>query len=133
MDYQEPSLGIMTMMKSDRGNIYRVSCSCGEPDHDMTFHLETVDDEIEMHTYVNVNTDHWSNWLMLDLYKLVDNYVLYSALYSMVTTINTIVRNTKLTWNIWSKGSIKFESTIIMKKEQALQYAETIKHAFGEE
>lgn len=129
MNYKEPALGIMKMYEYDNSVAYEVKCTCGNEDHTLHTVVEAFDDNVAVTTFVTVNTDYWSEWLKLDIDKLVDNYFLYSAAYSLLGFINYIARNLKLTYHIWVKGCVKFENSTIMTLEQANNYADTLKHA----
>jgi hypothetical protein len=42
---------------------------------------------------------------------------------------NGLVTRLKLTWDVWVKGYVRAETTILMSEQQALNYAETLKSA----
>lgn len=132
MEFKEPLLGIMKIYDYPQSKAYEVRCTCGNPDHLLHTLVEVEDDTVIVNTYVTVNSDYWSEWLTLDMSKLIDNYALYSAVYAGLGFVNYIARNLQKTYDIWVKGCIKLENTTIMSQEQAIHYADTIKHAISE-
>ena len=43
--------------------------------------------------------------------------------------VNSLTRKIKLTWTLWTKGYVEYQGSLIMNKQVALNYAETLKSA----
>ena len=127
MKAEKPAEGILKTHNFGKSKWYKVVCGCGQPDHDLTVEVEAEDTGISVNTYATVKTDYWTesvkkrydidsewqqefDWFWKDLW-------------------NGLITRLKLTWTIWTKGYIQAETTILMTKQQALNYAETLKSA----
>lgn len=100
MKAQVPAEGIM--LQSDFGNAktYHVECECTDPDHG---HLVDVSADEDF----GVTVEIW-------------------------TTAETPVWKTsrwKMIWQLLTKGTVKYNVALIMREQQALNYAEAIKRA----
>jgi len=128
MKAEAPAQGIMKTGDYGDSKWYKVSCSCGQPDHDITFEVEVNDGgEIVVNTYIDTKTDYWTEALK-KRYD-IDNPWMQEIDWAVKEFINGLVRRLKFTWKMWTKGYIRTESTTVMTKQQALNYAETLKQA----
>jgi hypothetical protein len=99
MKTQLPAEGILK--RNDWGDAvsYQVVCQCFDPEHDHSVWIEAEDKDITITTC----TTQKSKWWKLDRWHLI--------------------------WTLLTKGYIEYEANIIMSEQQALNYAETLKHA----
>ena len=106
---------------------YKVVCGCGQPDHDIDFEVEACDTGINVNTYVTAKSDYWTD----STKKRYDIDIIWMQEFDWFwkDIVNGLVRRVKLTWEIWTKGYVRTETTIAMNEQQALNYAETLKLA----
>jgi len=93
---QVPAEGIMKTNDWGDSKVYRVTCSCGASDHDHHVWIEADDHEVSVTIYTTVKSNWWSK-----------------------TRWHAI-------WTLLTKGYIDTESTVIMRKQQAVNYAHTL-------
>jgi hypothetical protein len=96
MNYQTPAEGIMQTNDWGDSKVYRVTCSCGASDHDHHMWVEADDHEVSVTIYTTVKSNWWSK-----------------------TRWHAI-------WTLLTKGYIDTESTVIMRRQQAFNYAHTL-------
>ena len=99
MTPQVPAEGIMKTNDWGDSKVYRVTCNCGASDHDHHMWVEADDHEISVTIYTTNKTNFWSKTRWYHI------------------------------WTLLTKGYIDSESTVIMGRQQALNYAETLKSA----
>ena len=96
---EKPAVGILK--RSDWGDAisYQVTCECTDSNHDHNVWVEADDQRVTVTTY----TTQKSEWWKLNRWQTI--------------------------WILLTKGYVKYEATIIMTEQQALNYAETLKQA----
>ena len=99
MKAQAPAEGIMKTNDWGDSKVYRVTCNCGASDHDHHVWVEADDHEISVTIYTTNKTNFWSKTRWYHI------------------------------WTLLTKGYIDSESTVIMSRQQALNYAEILKSA----
>ena len=99
MNSQIPAEGIMKTNDWGDSKVYRVTCNCGASDHDHHVWVEADDHEVSVTIYTNSKTNFWSKTRWYHI------------------------------WTLLTKGYVDSESTVIMGRQQALNYAETLKSA----
>ena len=128
MKAEAPALGIMKTGDYGDSVFYKVACSCGSTDHDVDFNVEINDGgEISLNTYVTVKSDYWSQ--VVKKRWDIDNDWAQEFDWAWKDIVNGFVRRVKLTWQLWTKGYVRAESTLLMNEQQALNYAETLRQA----
>jgi hypothetical protein len=127
MKPEQPAEGIMKTGEFGDSKFYKVVCTCGQPDHDIDFEVEACDTGINVNTYVTAKSDYWTS--AVEKRYDIDNPWLQEWDWFWKDLVNGIVTRVKLTWIIWTKGHVQVETTIAMNKQQALNYAETLKSA----
>jgi hypothetical protein len=127
MKPETPAEGILKTHDFGDSKWYHVVCGCGQPDHQLTVEVEAEDTGVSVNTYATVKTDYWSESVK-KRYD-IDNPYLQELDWALKDTWNGLVTRLKLTWNVWTKGYIRAETTILMSEQQALNYAETLKSA----
>lgn len=102
MKVQIPAEGILK--RSDYGDAksYQISCECHQPDHEHNVWVEADDSAITVTIYTTAKSKWWST------------------------------NRWKQMWSLVTKGYIEYEADIIMTKQQALNYAETLKSAVAD-
>ena len=97
---QVPAEGIMQSHDWGKSKVYRVACECGASEHDHHVWVEADDrGEVSVTVYTTVR----SNWWSKDRWHAI--------------------------WSLLTKGYVDTESTLIMNKQQAFNYAHTLSSA----
>ena len=99
MKTQKPAEGILKRKDWGDSKSYIVPCDCGSDDHSHNVWVEADESDITVNTYTMQKTNFWSK-----------------------TRWHHI-------WTLLTKGYVEYEASIIMSEQQALNYAETLKHA----
>jgi hypothetical protein len=96
---QTPAEGIMKTNDWGDSRVYRISCNCGDENHNHNMWVEADDSDITVTIYTTGKTNYWSKTRWYHI------------------------------WTLLTKGYIDTESTVCLTKQQALNYAETLKSA----
>lgn len=109
---QSPAQGIL--LKRDFGDMkmYEIACECGNSDDVITLTVEVDDCGVAIHQYVKVKTAWWTT--------------------CDCGFLGAIWTRLKLTYSVWVKGYLEYESFTMLNQQSALNYAETIKTAISE-
>ena len=99
---QPPAEGIMKTNDWGNSKVYRITCECGNTDCDHNVWVEADDCGIVVTIYTTGKTNFWSR-----------------------TRWHHI-------WTLLTKGYIDTESSVHLNKQQALNYAETLKSAISD-
>lgn len=127
MKLEIPAEGIMKTSDFGDSKFYKVVCGCGQPDHDIDFEVEADETGVNVNSYITAKSNYWSETTK-KRYD-IDSVWMQEWDWYWKDIVNGLVRRIKLTWEIWCKGYVRTETTIIMNKQQALNYAETLKSA----
>jgi len=126
--YQKPAMGILKSY--DYGDLvsYNIPCSCMNADDEVDMMIE-IDDggEITISTDVKPKSAYWKN--IVNTYSSCSNPILYNIDNWFRYIINGLYHRLNITYNVWVNGYVQYNHTIIMNKQQACNYAETIKQA----
>lgn len=127
MKAQTPADGIKIDADLGDSKFYTVSCSCGSPDDELEFYVEVDEDAINItvNTVCTQKTDFWTK--KFNAPRHANDFV--DACY---TFANALWMRLRLTKEIWIRGYVEYKSYTIMNKQQALNYAETLKTAIAE-
>jgi hypothetical protein len=99
MKMQIPAEGIMKTNDWGDSRVYRIACNCGDENHNHNMWVEADDHDITVTIYTTSKTNYWSKTRWYHI------------------------------WTLLTKGYIDTESTVCFSKQQALNYAETLKSA----
>jgi hypothetical protein len=127
MKAQQPAEGILKTNDFGDSKWYQVVCGCGQPDHTLTVEVEADDIGVSVNTYTTVKTDYWTDTVK-KRYD-IDNPYLQELDWFWKDMVNGFLTRLRLTWDIWIKGYVRAETTVLMTEQQALNYAETLKAA----
>ncbi len=96
---ETPAKGVLK--RNDWGDAitYQVVCECGDSNHDHNVWVEADDSQVTVTTY----TTQKSEWWKLNRWQTI--------------------------WTLLTKGYVKYEASIVMTEQQAINYAETLKKA----
>ena len=99
MNYQIPAEGILKHNDWGDSKVYRVTCECGDENHNHNVWVEAEDSGIVVTVYTTTQTNFWSTTRWYHI------------------------------WTLFTKGYIDTESSVHLTKQQTLNYAETLKSA----
>jgi hypothetical protein len=99
MTPQIPAQGIMKTNDWGDSRVYRIACNCGDENHNHDMWVEADDHDITVTIYTTGKTNYWSKTRWSHI------------------------------WTLLTKGYIDTGSTVCLSKQQALNYADTLKSA----
>jgi hypothetical protein len=99
MKAQTPAEGILKTNDWGDSKVYRVVCECSDNRCDHNVWVEADEHDITVTTYITLRTNFWSKTRWSNI------------------------------WTLLTKGYVDYESSILFRKQQALNYAETLKSA----
>jgi hypothetical protein len=99
---QIPAEGIMKTNDWGNSKVYRVACNCHDESHNHNVWIEADDCDIVVTVYTTSKTNWWSKTRWYHI------------------------------WTLLTKGYIDTESSVHLNKQQALNYAETLKSAIDD-
>ena len=97
MKMQIPAEGIMKTNDWGDSKVYRIACNCGDENHNHNMWIEADEHDIIVTIYTTGKTNFWSKTRWYQI------------------------------WTLLTKGYIDTESTVCLNRQQALNYAETLK------
>lgn len=100
MKAQTPAEGILLQRDWGKAKTYSIECECTDPDHAHTLDVEADEDfGVTATIWTTAHVPLWS------------------------------VSRWKLIWQLLTKGEVKYEVALILREQQALNYAEALKGA----
>lgn len=99
MNAQLPAEGVLKHNDWGDSKVYRVTCECGSAECDHNVWVEADDTGVEVTIYTTVRTNFWTQTRWYHI------------------------------WTLLTKGYIDTQSTVCLKRQGALNYAETLKSA----
>ena len=133
MKAQKPAEGISLAMDFGDSKHYRIDCSCGNEEDRINMMVELDEDLREIRVVFDSThaTEWWRELAPWDVYK-IDNSWLFSIANSVKSLVNGLAHRLAVTRDVWFKGYVKIYTSTYMTKQQALNFAETIKDAIKE-
>lgn len=127
MKSEKPAEGILK--RNDWGNSkwYQVVCGCGQEYHDHNVDVEADETGINVNVHMTVKSDYWGE--IVEKHYDIDSPYLQEVDWFWKDLVNGIWNRLKVTWEVWTTGAVTAQTTITMTKQQALNYAETLKSA----
>jgi hypothetical protein len=102
MKAQIPAEGIMKTNDWGDSKVYRVACGCGDENHNHNVWIEADEHDIIVTIYTTGKTNFWSKTRWYHI------------------------------WTLLTKGYIDTESSVHLNKQQAFNYAETLKSSIAD-
>jgi len=102
MNPQIPAEGIMKTNDWGNSRVYRVACNCHDENHNHNVWIEADESDIVVTIYTTGKTNWWSKTRWYHI------------------------------WTLLAKGYIDTESSVHLSRQQALNYAETLKSAIDD-
>ena len=130
MKAETPAQGISKKQAFDDAVWYEVPCECGDPDHYHSIWVESDNNPKLITVYISTEstTDFWTQTVPEHIEKIDSPFV--SWVWQTVSyTINETVRRARLITRILFKGYAKYESTVILTKQQAYNYSKALENA----
>ena len=127
MKPQLPAEGILKTNDYGDSKWYHVVCGCGQPDHAVTVEIEADETGVSVNTYATVKTDYWTESVK-KRYD-IDSPWLQEWDWFWKDLVNGLLTRLRLTWDIWIKGYVRAETTVLMSEQQAINYAATLTSA----
>lgn len=127
MKPETPAEGILKTNDYGDSRWYQVVCGCGQPDHTLTVEVEADETGVHVNTYATVKTDYWTDTVK-KRYD-IDSPWLQEWDWFWKGLVNGFVTRLKLTWDIWIKGYVRAETTVLMSAQQTVNYAHTLTSA----
>lgn len=127
MKPQEPAEGILKRYDWGDAKWYQVVCGCGQEYHDHNVEVEANDHEVSVNIHATAKTDYWSE--LVEKRYDIDNPWAQELDWFVKDLINGLWTRLKVTWEVWTTGAVRVETTITMTEQQTLNYAETLKNA----
>lgn len=127
MKSQKPAEGILSRGDFGDSKFYQVVCGCGQEYHDHTVEVEAADTGINVNIYATAKSDYWTE--TVEKRYDIDNPWQQEFDWFWKDLVNGLVRRLNVTWEVWTTGAVRVETTIAMSEQQALNYADTLKQA----
>jgi hypothetical protein len=99
MKAEKPAEGIMKTNDWGDSKTYRVACDCGSAEHTHDVWVEADDSGITTTVHTQVKSKYWS----LNRWQKI--------------------------WTLLTRGYVEYEASIIMSRQQAMNYAKCLEHA----
>lgn len=122
---QTPAEGILKRNDFGDSKFYQIVCGCGQDCHDHNVEVEADETGVNVNIYITAKSNYWHE----PVKKVYDIDSAWAQEFDWFwkDIINGLVRRIKTTWEVWTTGAVKVETTIAMSEQQAINYAETLK------
>ncbi len=127
LKHQEPAEGILKRSDFGDSKYYQVVCGCGQEYHDHNVEVEASETGINVNIYATAKTNYWRE--TVEKRYDIDSPYLQEIDWFFKDLINGFVNRIKVTWELWTTGAVRVETTIAMTEQQALNYAKTLENA----
>ena len=125
MKTQIPAEGILKRNDFGDTKYYQVVCGCGQEYHDHNVEIEADETGVNVNIYATARTNYWSE--LIEKRYDIDSIYWQELDWFLKDLINGFWTRLKVTWELWTTGSVRVETTITMSEQQTLNYAETLK------
>jgi hypothetical protein len=103
MQAETPARGILKRNDWGDSQLYQVACECADSEHD---HHVWVESDDTNRVTVTIYTTVKSNWWDTSRWQLI--------------------------WRLLTRGYVKYEATVVLTQQQALNYAATLEQAVAD-
>jgi hypothetical protein len=126
---QVPAEGIMEMNRFGGSRTFRVSCVCGDHDHEMWMDVECEDDfpDVTVTSYAKLTTDYWTE-ARPKRYD-IDNNILQEWDWRWKGLYNGLATRLRITWELWTKGEVTYQASTILSRQAALNLSVALAQA----
>lgn len=132
MKAEQPAQGISKKAEFDDAVWYEVNCECGSHNH---YHSLWVDRDLDtklitVSITTESSTDFWTQTVRED--AKIHNVALHWIWWRVGYAVNETVRRAKIIVRVLFKGYIKYDSTVLLTKQQAYNYAKALENSVKE-
>jgi len=130
MKAETPAQGISKKQAFDDAVWYEVDCECGSPHHYHSVWIEQDPETklVSVEITTESTTDFWTQTVPERIEKI--DFPFVSWVWQTISyAINETVRRARLITRILFKGYAKYESTVILTKQQAYNYSKALENA----
>lgn len=99
MKNEKPAEGVLKLNDWGESKWYYITCDCLSPDHAHTVEVEADDHSVSVHIHTTVSTRFWEK------------------------------RRWRQIWHLLTRGYAEYEGTVILKEQQAINYAAVLTSA----
>lgn len=124
---EDPARGILMRYKYSDLQSFHVVCDCHENEHSHEILIESQNQEVSVTISTIEHTDFWSESFKKKLD--IENNFFQKIDWFWKDLFNGLIRKIKLTWILWTRGSVKYEACLLLNEQVALNYAEALKKA----
>jgi len=124
MTPQIPAQGIILQHDYGDAKSYHIACECGCQTSDHDLWIEADDCGVTVNVYATLKTDYWTESIK-PRYD-IEIPILQSFDWFWKSIWNGLATRLRLTRDIWLHGYVKYEASLIMTEQQALNYSDTL-------
>lgn len=130
MTPETPATGILKTHDWGDSKWYFVPCECGSDDHALRFEVEADDTGVTVTTYTTQKTNYWED--PVGTRYDINNPWMQELHLFWAGLANGLFRKVKLTWQIWTKGYVEYQSVTTMNEQVALNYVNVLQTAIND-
>lgn len=130
MTPETPAQGILKTHDWGNSKWYLVFCDCGSDDHALRFEVEADDTGVTVTTYTTQKTNYWEEPVQVR-YDIERTWMQELHLF-WTGLVNGLWRKVSMTWQIWIRGYVQYESVTAMNEQVALNYAHVLQTAIND-
>ena len=128
LEPQTPAEGISanTPVTNSVYRSYKITCLCGDGDHDIHVEVEYADDidDVNVTFHTKHTTTFWDR-------AVEPNYNMNSGLledihFWWVGLINGLSHRLRVTWDVWMNGYVEYQATTVMTSQQSLNFRHSL-------
>ena len=127
---QTPAEGILMNHSYGASKMYTVACECSNPDCSHTVWVEADDYTVTVTSHTIQHADYWTETVK-SRYD-INNWLLQRFDWFWKGWVNTFVTRLRLSRDIWFRGVVKYEASLIMTEQTAINYAHTLLSAIND-
>jgi len=130
MTPETPAQGILKTHDWGDSKWYLIPCDCGSDDHTLRFEVEADDTGVTVTTYTTQKTNYWEEPVQ-KRYDISSPWMQELHLF-WAGLANGLWRKVCMTWQIWIRGYVQYESVTTMNEQVALNYANVLQTAIND-
>jgi hypothetical protein len=130
MEAQKPAEGILLQKDWGDSKMYAAVCDCTSDDCTHTLDIEADEFHVTVSIYTTQHTNFWRR--SVEPRYNIDSIWLQEFNWFWTSLWNGLVNRLRLTRDIWFKGYVKYQSSLILNEQMALNYSETLRSAMND-
>lgn len=124
---KEPLEGILKTGDFGDSKHYYIACDCGNTDDAHDIEIEADDCNVIVMIYHSVTTDYWTENFKRKWKTENETASWFDGVWKSIA--NGFIRRVKFTWDIWTKGAVKFQTTTVLSEAAAQNYSAALDKA----